>query len=94
LATGVYVLVRFVIIFLDIILLAMLVRAILSWFMMGDGESPIMSFLYVITEPLIIPVRLLCDHFGWFKGTPIDISFFLNTMALTLIIMLLSGLVP
>jgi len=91
---GIYVLVRFVVIFLDIILIAMLARAILSWFMMGDGTSPIMNLLYVITEPLIVPVRMLCDRFGWFRGVPLDMSFFITTMILSLINVLLTGLSP
>lgn len=91
---GVYVLIKFVTIFLDIILLAMLARAIMSWFMAGDGESPLLNFLYVITEPLIVPVRMLCQRFGWFQGTPIDISFFITTMILSLISTILTGISP
>ncbi len=91
---GIYILFRFVIIFLDIILLAMLVRAVMSWFFMGDGSSPLMSFLYVITEPFIIPVRALCARFGWFQSLPMDMSFFLTTVLLGLINMLLTGFAP
>ena len=91
---GIYILFRFVIIFLDIILFAMLVRAVLSWFVMGDGSSPLMSFLYVITEPFIIPVRAICNRFGWFRGLPMDMSFFLTTALLGLINILLTGFSP
>ena len=91
---GIYILFRFVIIFLDIILFAMLVRAVLSWFVMGDGSSPLMSFLYVITEPFIIPVRAICNRFGWFRGLPLDMSFFLTTALLGLINILLTGFSP
>lgn len=91
---GLYVVIRFVIIFLDILLLAMLVRAIMSWFVGAGGESPLLNFLYVITEPLIVPVRMLCHRFGWFQGTPIDMSFFITTMLLSLINILLTGMSP
>ena len=91
---GVYILIRFVVIFLDILLVAMLIRALLSWFVMGDGESPLMNILYVITEPLIVPIRMLCARFGWFQGLPIDMSFFITTMILSLISLLLTGIAP
>lgn len=91
---GVYILIKFVVIFLDVILMAMLVRAVMSWFVNGENGSPILNFLYVITEPLIVPVRLICQRFGWFQGTPIDMSFLITTMILSLISLLLSGMTP
>ncbi len=91
---GLYVAIKFVIIFLDVLLLAMLVRAIMSWFFSGDGESPLLHLLYIVTEPLIIPVRILCQRFGWFQGTPIDMSFFITTLILSLINLILSGISP
>ena len=86
--------IKFVIIFLDIVLLAMLVRAILSWFFHGEGESPLLHLLYILTEPLIIPVRALCQRFGWFQGLPVDMSFFITTLILSLINLILSGISP
>jgi len=91
---GLYVLIKFVIVFLDIILLAMLVRAVMSWFVGIAGESPILNFLYVITEPLIIPVRMICHRFGWFQGLPVDIPFLITTFILCLISTLLMGISP
>ena len=91
---GVYILIRFVIIFLDVMLVAMLARAIVNWFFMGDGTSPLMSFLYVITEPLIMPVRLLCGRFGWFQGVPIDMPMLVTTVVMSLLSLVLSGISP
>lgn len=91
---GIYILVRFVIIFIDVLLFAMLARALLGFFMGGDGASPLLSFLYVVTEPLIVPVRALCARFGWFQGTPIDVPFFITTVVLGLINLLLTGISP
>lgn len=93
-ATGVYILVRFVIIFLDVILVAMLVRAVLSWFSMGDGMSPLGHFVFVITEPFILPVRLICAKFGWFQGLPLDMSFFITNLLLLLVNTILSNFLP
>ena len=92
--TGVYILIKFVVLFLDVLLVAMLIRAIMSWFFMGGGESPLLNFLYVVTEPLIVPVRMICQKFGWFQGMPIDMPFLITTMILSLISLLLSGITP
>ncbi len=91
---GLYVLIKFVVIFVDILWVAMLARAIMSWFVMGNGESPIMNFLYVITEPLIVPVRMLCHRFGWFQGLPMDIPFLITTIILSFTSLILSGITP
>ena len=53
---GMYILVRFVGIFLDVIMVAMLARAILSWFTFSEGANQLGSFLYMLTEPLILPL--------------------------------------
>lgn len=92
--TGVYILVRFVTIFLDVILFALLIRAVLSWFTMGNGQSPLGSFLFVVTEPFILPVRALCRRFGWFQGSPLDLSFLITTMILSITSVILSGMIP
>ena len=92
--SGVYVLVKFVTIFIDVILFAMLIRAVLSWFSMGRGTSPLMGFLFIVTEPFILPVRVICMRFGWFQGTPLDFSFLITTLILSLLNVLLSGMMP
>ncbi len=92
--TGVYILIRFVTIFLDVILFAMLIRAVLSWFSQGNGVSPLAAFLFVITEPFILPVRAVCMRFGWFQGSPLDLSFLITTMILSITNVLLTGMLP
>ena len=91
-----YVLVSFVTIFLDIVLMAMFVRAILSWFVQGGTGGflgGLAGFLYVVTEPFILPVRALCNKFGWFQGLPIDISFLITAMLLSLASTLLGSMI-
>lgn len=68
--------------------LAMLVRAVLSWFPI-DEESVILQILYAITEPVIFPIRALLNRLGWFQDLPIDMSFFLTFILLSVIRMLL-----
>lgn len=77
-------LINFVDIAISAVLFAMLARVILSFLMMGE-DSKIAMFLYAITEPFIIPVRMLFDRFGWFEGTPLDMSFFFTTLILCMI---------
>ena len=80
--TAMFVLVQSILIFLDILSVAMLARAVLSWFTMGE-QSKLGTFLYVITEPIIMPIRALCNRFGWFQGFPLDMPFFLTMVLLS-----------
>ncbi len=53
---------------------ALLASAILSWIdPMADG--PLASFLYAVTEPIILPFRKLLEKKNWFVGFPIDMAF-------------------
>ena len=85
-----YVIVQFVLIFIDILSVAMFVRAILSWFTMGE-QTRIGTFMYVVTEPVIMPIRALCNRFGWFQGIPLDMPFLITMMILSLAGMFLQG---
>ncbi len=79
----IFILVNFVLIFIDVILLAMSVRAILSWFVEGGGKFT--QFLYVITEPAIMPIRKLLVKMNWLQDSPIDFSFTISFFALMII---------
>ena len=63
--------------------MAMFARAILSWFPGVGGRFE--EFLYTITEPFIEPVRMLLDRFESIAGLPIDISFLVTFILLSLI---------
>ncbi len=73
---------------LSVIQLAMLVRAILSWFPME--ESRFSNFLYGITEPVIYPVRALFIRMNWFQQSPLDMSFMVTFLLLSLLTTVLS----
>lgn len=88
----VYMLVQLVYIFLDVMMVAMLLRAILSWFAFAEWANRIGSLLYVLTEPLIWPVRSLFNRFGWFEGLPLDIPFFVTSLLLMVLRFLLNML--
>ncbi len=72
-----------VVLLLSAVQLAMLLRAILSWFVMDSNRFT--DFLYGITEPFIYPVRLLFERMGWFQNLPIDISFMVTYLLLSLV---------
>lgn len=77
--------VRVIIIVLELLMMA---RAILSWLPI-DEDNPVLNFLYAVTEPVIMPVRSVLDYFGWFEGMPIDMSFFITFILLSILEMIL-----
>ncbi len=83
--------VNFVDILLGAVLFAMLIRAVLSIFMMGE-ESKLSLLLYYFTEPFILPVRKLLEKIGWFQGTPFDVSFFFATLLLGMLQVILGSI--
>lgn len=53
---------------------AMLVRAVLSWFIMEEGNV-FMTVLVFVTEPFITPLRFLLSRFRFVNECPIDIPY-------------------
>ena len=82
-----FVLKQIVIVFLSVVQIAMLLRAVLSWFPIP--ENRFVDLLYYVTEPFIVPIRLLFDKLGWFSGMPIDISFMVSYLIITVTLVLL-----
>ena len=68
--------------------IAMLLRAILSWFPINE-ENAFSNLLYCITEPVIMPVRALLEKLGWFQDLPLDMSFFFTYILISIVSMLL-----
>ena len=64
--------------------IALLLRAIFSWFP-GLDDSAFGDFLYMITEPLIIPVRAILNRFSGVQNSPIDISFLVTCLLLAIL---------
>ena len=71
--------------------LAMFGRAILSW-IDPMGEGPLASFLYSVTEPLILPFRKLFEKKNWFVGVPIDMAFFFAMISIIILQSILEAL--
>ncbi len=87
----VYMICRTALVLISAIELAMLVRSVLSWFN-PTGEGRMAGFLYVVTEPVILPIRKLCQRFHWFERTPLDMPFMLTWLVLLVLQVLLENL--
>ena len=86
-----YLLKQFVLVLVEVLDLAMLVRAVLSWIDPME-EGGFSSFMVMITEPIILPFRKLCAARHWFEGSPLDVPFFMALLALILLRLLLLAL--
>ncbi|MBQ6788868.1 MAG: YggT family protein [Clostridia bacterium] len=65
------------------VMMAMFLRAVLSF--LPTEEGAIHSFLALITEPFILPVRILFDKLGIDFGIPLDIPFFVTSILLAIL---------
>lgn len=82
-----YILAEVVRLALELFLLAMFVRAILSWFV--REETPLMAFLMTITEPVILPFRILTGKISALRTLPIDIAYLLAYIAVSILVSIL-----
>lgn len=84
----VYVFTGFVSFFLMALEVLMFIRAVLSWLPVDD-DSPVVNFVYMMTEPIIAPVRILLERFDFVRRMPIDLSFFVAFILLSTVQMFL-----
>lgn len=68
---------------LMLVQIALLVRAVMSWFPIGDNI--LSDIAYSITEPIIIPVRRVLERFEAVRNFPIDIAFFVTFMLVSIL---------
>lgn len=83
-----YVLATFVDVLLTVLYFAIFVRVILSWLPL-DEDGPFVSFVYLVTDPIILPIRALLDRTGLFENSPLDFS----TLIAMVVLMLLQAVV-
>ena len=62
----------------------MFIRAILSWLPMLE-ENSITDFIYQVTEVVIYPVRCILERFAIFTALPLDLSFFVTFILLSIL---------
>ncbi len=63
-------------------------RAILSWFPRG-GDSALVRFLYMATEPVLMPVRTLLRRIEPLRRVPFDFSFLIVIILVEILLSLL-----
>lgn len=76
-------------VFLMVLQLAMLARAIFSWFPI---ENRLVDLVYAITEPIVYPFRWLFERLNWFQGFPLDMSFMAAYLTVSIVLVLLPTL--
>ena len=76
-----------VVVLLTAVQFAMLVRAILSWFPLNSNKF--VDFINAVTEPFVLPMRLLFEKLNLFQNLPIDISFLASYILISIILMIL-----
>lgn len=87
-----YNLVRVIDWLINLIVVLIVVRALLSWFPMTEGGS-IRSFLDTLTEPVVGPIRGLLNKIKFTRELPIDFSPIIAIMILFFIKDILNALV-
>ncbi len=53
-----------------VLTIAIILRALLSWFPNIDPRNPIVEFLITITEPILAPIRSVMPRMGMLDLTP------------------------
>lgn len=82
-----YIFAQTVRLFLSVTYFAMFARAILSWFDTGEGGviSALSAFTAMLTEPLILPVRMILSRFSFVERCPFDLSFMATFFLLVIV---------
>jgi YggT family protein len=65
-----YYLIQFVSILFQVLIFAILIRALMSWFPIAPG-SPLIRILDDVTEPILAPLRRVVPRLGMMDITPI-----------------------
>ena len=81
--TALQIIASFVSVLLDAVMLCMFVRMIMSFFAPEGGRFSM--FLACVTEPFIIPVRVLLSKFNILQDSPIDWSFTISYLVLVIV---------
>ncbi len=79
-----YIFAKVLLILLDVVSLAMLLRMLLPLFLNVE-DNRFYTFLAYITEPFIIPVRFIMVKFNLLQDSPIDWSFTFAYILLTMV---------
>jgi YggT family protein len=70
---------KFVEILLQVLLMAIFVRVLLTWFPI-DQSNPIIRVLFDVTEPVLAPFRRVIPRIGMFDLSPIAAMVIINVI--------------
>lgn len=82
-----YIVAKVVSVGLSALSLAMFLRVILQFFTAEDNKFVL--FCYAVTEPFIIPIRVVMERLDIGQNSPIDIPFFIAYIIISVLQMLL-----
>ena len=91
-SVAVYILVETVKMLLNVLFILLLIRSTMSW-MPLDEESKFSNFVNGVTEPIVIPFRLMTEKIPSLQGLPVDLSVFFASVTILIVFFLLS-LIP
>jgi YggT family protein len=74
----------------QLLTLAIIVRAVLSWFPASRGLAPVVGMLDSVTEPVVGPIRRRLPSFGGIDLSPL-LAIVLITVAESFLLGLLAG---
>lgn len=63
-------LINFLAILLQVLLVAILIRVVLTWFPV-DPSNPVIRIIFEVTEPVLAPFRRVIPRIGMFDLSPI-----------------------
>jgi YggT family protein len=63
-----------------VLTIAIIARALLSWFPNVNPYNPIVEFLITITEPILAPIRSIMPRIGMIDLTPMIAIILLNVI--------------
>ncbi len=79
-----YILAKVVFVLISALQLFLFVRMIISWIMPLESNA-LVSFVFFVTEPVLKPVRLIIDKIPALRDLPIDLSFLITYLLLSVI---------
>lgn len=87
-----YTLVKALYLLFNIIEIALVIRAVLSWIPNISRENPLIVLISQVTEPLLSPVRALVEKSSFGRNSMIDISPLIVFLILEVLKRMLIGL--
>lgn len=79
---------QIVVVLIELISLLLLVRAIFSWFP-DMRNNRFFEIVYAITEPVLMPYRMLFERLNIGRNFPLDLSFLATILTLQFISMII-----